>query len=150
MFIRDRPKNLEKKYTLSHMINIFPRLYKADVFSSKRPYLEIDLQILNNLQTIYFSFFVCLFEVYSPTRECFTHMETSPLPVKGCKFWPRHSWPLGSEGSLTCCDMGLPFIIVISEEPWHAHLLPSVWQWSCHYLFLRLRSIYFLRKLIIK
>ena len=23
----------------------------------------------------------------------------------------------------------------------HSHLLPSVWQWSCHYLFLRLRSV---------
>ena len=31
--------------------------------------------------------FVCLFGVFHPTREFFTHMETSPLPVKGCKFW---------------------------------------------------------------
>ena len=22
------------------------------------------------------------------------------------------------------------------EDPWHSYLLPSVWQWSCHYLFL--------------
>ena len=34
-----------------------------------------------------------------------------------------------------------PFIMVISEDPWHSHLLPSVWQWSCHYLILRLRSV---------
>ena len=32
--------------------------------------------------------FVCLFGVYRPTQEVFTHMETSPLQVKGCKFWP--------------------------------------------------------------
>ena len=32
--------------------------------------------------------FVCLFGVYSPTREFFTHIETSPLPVKDCKFCP--------------------------------------------------------------
>ena len=35
--------------------------------------------------------FVCSFvkgRVYRPTREFFTHMETSPLPMKGCKFWP--------------------------------------------------------------
>ena len=32
--------------------------------------------------------FVCLFRVFHPTREFFTHLETSPLPVKGCKFWP--------------------------------------------------------------
>ena len=28
-----------------------------------------------------------------------------------------------------------PFIMVISENPWHSHLLPRVWQGSCHYLF---------------
>ena len=27
---------------------------------------------------------------------------------------------------------------VISKDPWHSHLLPSVSQWSCYYLFLRL------------
>ena len=55
-----------------------------------------------------------------------------------------HSWPLSSKGSLVCliyCDMGHPFIMVISEDPWHSCLLPSVWQWSCHYLFLQLRSV---------
>ena len=35
--------------------------------------------------------FVCLFGVYHPTREFFTHMETSPLPVKGCKILPMLS-----------------------------------------------------------
>ena len=42
------------------------------------------------------------------------------------------SWPLSSEGSLTChtyCDTGQPFILVISEDPWYLHLLPSVRQW---------------------
>ena len=33
------------------------------------------------------------------------------------------------------------FIMVISEDPSHAHLLPNVSQWSCHYLFLRRRSV---------
>ena len=36
-------------------------------------------------------FCCCLFGllgIFSPTREFFTHMETSPLPVNGCKFWP--------------------------------------------------------------
>ena len=58
--------------------------------------------------------------------------------------YARHSWPLSSEGSLTChthCDTGLPFILVISEDPWQSHLLPSVWQCSYHYLFLRVRSV---------
>ena len=42
-------------------------------------------------------------------------------------------------GFLACytyCVTGHPFIMVISEDPWHSHLLPSVWQCSCFYLFL--------------
>ena len=41
----------------------------------------------------------------------------------------------------TLSDRGLPFSMVISEDPWHSHLFPSVWQRSCHYLFLRLRTV---------
>ena len=36
--------------------------------------------------TLVIFWFICLFGVYRPTREFFTHVETSPLPVKGCKF----------------------------------------------------------------
>ena len=32
---------------------------------------------------------------------------------------------------------------VISKDPWHSYLLLSVQQWSCHYLFLRLRFVAF-------
>ena len=45
--------------------------------------------------------------------------------------YTRHSWPLSSEGSLVCytyCDTGHLFMMVISEDPWHSHLLPKVWQ----------------------
>ena len=38
--------------------------------------------------------FVCLFGVYLPTREYFSHMQTSPLAVKGFKFWSM----LGTHG----------------------------------------------------
>ena len=58
--------------------------------------------------------------------------------------YAQRSWPLSSEGSLACqtyCDTGHPFIMVIFEDPWHSHLLPNVWQWSCHYLLFRLRSV---------
>ena len=50
-------------------------------------------------------------------------------------------WQLLSLACHTFCDTGHPFIVVISEDPWHSHLFPSVWMWSCHYLFLRLRSV---------
>ena len=32
--------------------------------------------------------FDCWFVGFHPTREYFTHMEASPLPMKGWKFWP--------------------------------------------------------------
>ena len=54
--------------------------------------------------------------------------------------YARHSWPLSSEGYLSChtyCYTGHPFIMVIYEDPWHSYLLPNVWRWSCHYLFCR-------------
>ena len=73
-------------------------------------------------------------------------MDTSTLPVKGWKFCfcAQHSLPLSNEGCLAChtyCNTGHPFIIAISEDPWHLHLLPSIWQWSYHYLFIQLRSV---------
>ena len=91
--------------------------------------------------------FVCLFvwSLSSHSRIFHSYRDVT-IASEGLKIWnyARHSWPLSSEGSLTChtfCDTGLPFIMVISKDPWHSHLLPSIWQWSCHYLFLRLRSV---------
>ena len=52
--------------------------------------------------------------------------------------YARDSWPLSNEDSLTWhiyCDMVQPFIMVIFEDPWHLHLKPGFWQWSCRYLF---------------
>ena len=45
-----------------------------------------------------------------------------------------HSLPLSNEGYLMCHtynDMGQPSIMVISKDPWHSYLLPSILQWSC-------------------
>ena len=58
---------------------------------------------------------VCLLEVFRPTRVFFTHIETSPLPVKA---YARHSWPLSSEVSLAYCDKGHLFMTIISGDPW--------------------------------
>ena len=33
------------------------------------------------------------------------------------------------------------FVYFVSKDPWHSHLLPSVWQWSYHYLFEQLTSV---------
>ena len=44
------------------------------------------------------SIYICLFVVFLPTREFFTHLETSPLHVKSCKYWPildtQGHWPV--------------------------------------------------------
>ena len=29
----------------------------------------------------------------------------------------------------------------VYNDPWHSHLLPSVWQWNCHYLLSWLSSV---------
>ena len=47
--------------------------------------------------------------------------------------YDRHSWSLISDGSLVCHSYtvtpGHPFKMVISEDSWHSHFLPSIWQW---------------------
>ena len=69
------------------------------------------------LHVLWFVLFVWLFVVFRPTKECFTHIETSSLPVKDCNLtYTRNSWPLSGEGSLACniyCDTGHLFIMVI-------------------------------------
>ena len=99
---------------------------------------------LQNFTKFCASVSVCLFGVFCPTRDFFHSYGDVTIAGEGLQIltYARHSWPLSSEVSLMChtyYDTGLRFIMVISEDPWHSHLLPSVWQWNCHYLFLRLR-----------
>ena len=100
---------------------------------------------------VFSDFFACLFGfIFVPLKNFFTHMKTYDMEtINGEELqlltFAWHSWHLSSEGSLAChtsCATGLPFIMVISEDLWYgSHLLPSVQQWSCHYLFLRHRSL---------
>ena len=65
-----------------------------------------------NVKNLYlFNVFVLL-EFLSPSRIFYSYGGVT-MTVKGCKF----------------------FIMVISEDPWHSHLLACVWKWSCHYPF---------------
>ena len=80
---------------------------------------------------------------FSSHSRFFFHMETSPLPVKGCKVWPRlrviEQWGFSS----------VPYLLWHGASVYKGHLrgpvtlnlLPSVWQWNCRYLLLRLRSV---------
>ena len=79
-------------------------------------------------------FFVCLFGVFRSTY-LFLYED-----VTGCKFWPM----LGTYGHWavevffvchTYSNTEHPFIMVISEDPWHSHLLPGIWQWTWPFLF---------------
>ena len=60
-------------------------------------------------------FFNFLFGVFRSTRELFTHLKPSPLPLKGYTFCQaRHLWSWSNEGSLEChiycdTDTGYPF-----------------------------------------
>ena len=70
--------------------------------------------------------FVCLRFLWSLSR-IFHANGNVTIIGEGLQIW--HSWPLSSEGSLACpiCyDMGHPFVMVISEDLWHLHLLPSI------------------------
>ena len=71
----------------------------------------------------------CLFwfGFFCPTREFHSHGD---VIMVGEGLQTQHLWPFSSEGSLACYthfDMGHLFMMVISEDVWHSHLLPSVW-----------------------
>ena len=85
--------------------------------------------------------YICLFVLdFKSHSKIFHSYGDVTIAVEGLQIltYAQHSWPLSSEVSLTCythCDTCLPFIMVIAEESWHSHLLPSTWQWSFHFLF---------------
>ena len=83
-----------------------------------------------------FSLFVCL-GFFVPLKKCI-HLETSPLPVKGCKFWPM----LDTHGLEQWRIFQVPHLLHVTPLRGDTHtLLPSVWQWICRNLFLRIRFV---------
>ena len=95
---------------------------------------------------MYFDLYVCLFGVFVLIEKF--SLISGNITFTGVRLqmltYARHLWPFSIEDSLGChnyCDTGHPFIMVISEDLWQPHLLPSVWHWSHHYLFLRLKSV---------
>ena len=85
---------------------------------------------------------VCLW--FSVPLENCSHNQTSSLMVKDCKFWPM----LRTHGHWALGFFSVPHLLWHGASVYNGylrgpvtHYLPSVWQWSCHYLFLRLRSV---------
>ena len=73
------------------------------------------------VQLIYFFFHICCCKYSNGT-----------ITGEGLQMltYARRPSPLSSDGSLTCQT----FRKVFSEGPQHSHTMPSVWQWSCHFL----------------
>ena len=87
-------------------------------------------------------------KIKSTFSTCYVIVHGSDVTITGeglrILTYARHLWLLSNVGSLAChidCDTEHTFIMVISEDTWHSNLLSSVWQWSCRYLFYRLRSV---------
>ena len=92
--------------------------------------------VLNSIRRIWTSplcvdrfspFFVCFFV---PPENCLLIWSVT-FAGEGLQIltYARHSLPLSSEDFLVCdiyCDTGHPFIMIISNDQWHSHLLPSV------------------------
>ena len=102
--------------------------------------INIVVNCLSNQYELHSLFSDCLFvylEFIVPLENCSLIWRRYHCRRRAANLtYARHSSPLSTEGSLTFhtyCDTGLPFIIFISED--------RVWQWCCHYLFLRLRSV---------
>ena len=90
--------------------------------------------------------FVCLFVWgFSTHSRDFTHMETHHYRWRAANsdiclaLMAIEQWGFFSVSRLLW--HGAFVTMVISEDPRHSHVLPSDSQWSCHNLFLRLRSL---------
>ena len=67
---------------------------------------------------------------FRPTREIFIHLKTSPLMMKGWIFW-----------HLLVTHSNERYLTAIPTATRANVLLPSVWQWICHFLLQRLTSV---------
>ena len=88
----------------------------------------------------------CVFDFYIQLKVTYIWDDKVPFLFKGYKRRPN-AWILHPFEQRVFFsvphhwDTGHAFIMVICEDPWHSHLMSSVWQWSCYYLFYRLRSV---------
>ena len=86
----------------------------------KNPLIYRDEQY--NIALLYTN--VCLFGFFSSHSRIFLSYGDVTVAGEGLQILTdaRLSWPLSNEGSLAChtyCDTEHPFIMVISEDPWH-------------------------------
>ena len=98
--------NEQEKETMEHEILLagcsYSKKVQADELTAQIQHLSKSNQLLLQKTPCVQVCFVCLLVDFRPTREFFTHMETPPLPTKGCDFlaYTRLLWSLNSKG---CC-----------------------------------------------
>ena len=106
-----------------------------------KSYDNMSIFHLENILLI--TYYICLW-FFRPTRDCTRTWRCHHCRWKAANF-DRGSALMAIEQWVcswhTYCEAGQPFIMVISKDPWYSYLLPKDKQWSCHYLFLRHRSL---------
>ena len=93
-------------------------------------YNIFDLLFMYNY--VMFYLFVWGFSSYSRTFHSYGGVTITDEGLQILSY-ARQLRPLSRGYSLAChiyCDPRRPFIMVISKDPWHSHILPSVWQWN--------------------
>ena len=71
-------------------------------------------------------------------------LETSPLPVKGCKFYCSALMAIKQWGFFWVPHLlwhGPTLYNSHLKDLWHSHLFKRALQWNCHYLFKWLKSV---------
>ena len=84
---------------------------------NKESVLQLKDTLSMNTDSFVFLFLVCLFVclfVFPLENEFFTHMETSPVPLKGCKCWPM----LGTHGHI----LSVPHLQWHERSVYNGHL----------------------------
>ena len=100
---------------ISHIVKMF------NFFKEVLVYCRIKIRQIKTIHVCLFVIFF-IFKFYSYWGVTITSVVVQIL------IYTRHSWALSSKGSLAChtyYGTGHPLIMVISEDLWHSHLLPS-------------------------
>ena len=132
-FVQKKGHNLFQRKQNSDIVRVHCQILKLNFSKTTGP-------IFTNLATKQVISLLVCFGFFVPLKNFYSYGDT----VTG-KIWTFSSMicTYGIECSLTChtyCDTVHPFIMVVSEDQWHSHIMPRVCQWNCHYLFYRLGS----------
>ena len=102
---------------ISHIVKMFNNFVKEVLVHCRIKIRQIKTI---HVYLLFEIFFIFIFYSYGDV--------TITSEVLQIMIYTRHSWTLSSEGTLAChtyFNTGHPFIMVISEDTWHSHLLLS-------------------------